>query len=41
MDGEMGGWRRLTDLEGATEPGGVGRDALHDGLKAVQLQTLL
>lgn len=41
MDGEMGGWRRLTDLEGATELGGVGRDALHDGVKAVQLQTLV
>lgn len=40
------GWRRLADgaadlEEGAVEPGGVGRDALHDGEKAVQLPLLV
>lgn len=38
------GRRRLADgaadLEGAVEPGGVDRDALHDGEKAVQLQVV-
>lgn len=40
------GWRRLTDRatdleEGAVEPSGVGRDALHNGVKAFQLQALV
>lgn len=47
MDGQTDVWRwKLADCsadleEGAVGPGGMGRDALHDGVKAVQLLTLV